>query len=400
MEQLSLFETEVLKATDKYGTTGATYGAFAQGIGLSGPQMDELVDAGRGGMVSKWRRKIRFIQQTLKHKGLIKRGLKLGQWNVTAAGNKHLTKAPFNSLRAYFITKRGIAFWGDGNNMVDIFDGEVDLIITSPPYLLTKDRQYGNIGTTVQGYVDNLLKMAEGWMKMLSPTGSIVLNINDSYVPNSGHQSLHKERLLIALEDRLGLHLVQNLPWWSPCKMPTGYWTCNKRKHLVNAIESFYWLSPNPKDVNASNKRVLTEYSEKHKKLIADAVGRKPAVSYRPSGTHINTETIYADNGGTVPHNLMVATPEGAASSYSRYCKERGLPRHPAMFPNSIPEFLIEFLTERDGLVADPYSGSFKVGKAAEKLGRFWAGAELVKEYIDGSVCRFDGYGLSRCSHP
>lgn len=390
MEQLSLFEKNVLLATDDEGQTSKIYGHFAKSVGLTDEDLDMKVIAGTCGPTSFWKRKIRFIQQTLKRKGLVERGKNVGDWNVTEKGKSHLTKAPQNSLRAYFVTKHGIAFHGDAGELPGLFDGEVELIVTSPPYLLTKEREYGNIGKDESSYVSNILKFAEGWMKMLTPTGSIVINIGDSYKPNAGHQSLHKERLLIALEDKLGLHLVQSFSYWSYCRMPTGHYVTKERKHCVNATEAFYWLSPDPKASKASNKKVLVEYSEKQKKMINSAIKRKPAVATRPSGQTIHEETFYKDMGGSIPHNVLIAAPEGSNSEYSRRCRAHNLPRHPAMFPVDLPKFFINYLTDRDDLVVDSFFGSGTTGLAAEQLGRYWVGSEMIEEYLMGARHRFE----------
>lgn len=389
MEQLSIFEDAVLKATHKTGTTANTYKYFKRAVGLSDDELESKVFAGKAGMVSQWKRKIRFIQQTLKSKGLIQRGENLGQWNVTLKGRKLLSQAPKLTAKIYFVTKHGLAFWGDANTLPLLFEGEVDLIMTSPPYLLTKDRDYGNIGTSEQQYVDELTTMAKGWMKMLSPNGSIVLNIGDSYAPGTGRQSLHKERLLIALNDRLGLHLVQKFTWWSPNKMPTGHWVTKAKKHCVQSTEDFYVLSPSPKAIKADNRKVLVDYSDKFKAMIEKSLSKKPAVKMRPSGQVVNETSFYADNGGAIPHNLLVDTPEGANSAYSLYCKKHKLPRHPAMFPTQIPSFFIRYLTNVNDLVVDPFLGSGVTAYAAEMLQRRWCGTELIKEYLDGACGRF-----------
>jgi site-specific DNA-methyltransferase (cytosine-N4-specific) len=389
MEQMTLFEDVVLKATDKCGQTSGTYDYFADEIGLTAQQLDELTFAGKGGYISKWKRKIRFIQQSLKLKGLISRGDELGQWYVTIKGKSHLTKIVRGSARVYFVTKQGIAIWGYAQDVGKLFKNEVSLIITSPPYLLTKDRQYGNIGTTQVDYVANLLELAASWIDMLTPDGSIVLNIGPSYKKGCGHQSLHVERLLIALEDQLGLHLVQKFAWWSPNKMPTGHHVTKTKKHCVNAMEDFLWLSPNPKIVKSDNQMVKVEYSDKQKKMIENQMSRKGAVSWRPSGNRVDDASFYADNGGAIPHNILISSPEGSNSAYSRHCKKSGLPRHPAMFSSDLPGFFIKFLTDEGDFVFDPFLGSATVGLAAENCNRFWGGCEVFRQYLEGAKFRF-----------
>lgn len=64
----------------------------------------------------------------------------------------------------------------------------VDLIVTSPPYW--RKRDYGiaeQIGqeSTAEEYVEHLMEALADWRKVLRPTGSIFLNIGDSYYKRS-----------------------------------------------------------------------------------------------------------------------------------------------------------------------------------------------------------------------
>jgi DNA modification methylase len=61
---------------------------------------------------------------------------------------------------------------------------------------------------------------------------------------------------------------------------------------------------------------------------------------------------------------LMIITKKG--------CQEEGIKRHPARFPQALPEFFINLCTEVGDLVLDPFAGSNMTGKVAETLGRNW----------------------------
>lgn len=396
MKQLTLpfIEDAVLHAVQITSKTSEIYNEFAKIVGLSEEELEKEVFAGhKAGMVSKWKRKIRFIQQTLKSKGFIKRGQKYGSWFVTKKGKDQLGLTHINPglAKIYFVTNSGFALWAYAEDMPKIFKNEISLIITSPPYLLTKDKSYGNIGANDKQWVQNMLDLAAGWKDMLTPDGSIVLNIGGSYKKDMGYQNLHIERLLIALEDQLDIHLCQKFQWWNPCKMPTGHHVTKIKKHCVNAVEEFLWLSPNPKKAKANNQNVLVEYSEKHKKLILNQISRKPSVRWRPSDQRASDQTFYADNGGAIPHNILISAPEGANSKYSRFCKENKLPRHPAMFNFVLPEFFIKLLTNEGDFVFDPFLGSCTTGYAAQINNRYWGGSELIKQWLDGGKSRFLG---------
>lgn len=388
MQQLSFLERHTLEGLAATGNTATTYSYVARQIGLSKSDMQEKVLRGKDGMRLKWQHKIRSIQQNLKARGLIENGTVKGEWKLTTKGKKQLTKAPKNSAQAYFTTASGVAFWGDGDEMAKLFRNEIDLIVTSPPYLLGTDREYGNIGTSEKEYVDNLVKAIEGWLPMLTSTASIVLNIGDSYVPGEGRLSLHKERMLIALEDRLGLHLVQKFQWWSPSKPVNNWWATHARKHCINATEDFLWLSFDPKTVKANNRNVLVDYSDAWKKHIERAQAKSGIErKKRPSG-NTYAPSFDKDNGGAIPHNILLVSPEPANSDYVKYCKENNLPVHPARYHYSLPEFFVKYLTDAGDVVFDPYHGSGNTGFAAEKNDRYWIGSELVREYVQGSYGR------------
>lgn len=388
LNQLSLFEQTILEATATSGTTKGCYKHFAEKLNISDNEMQHKVHRGVS-LVKKWNHKIRLIQQRLKEKGLIEKAENKGAWRVTGKGREKLTFAPHGGLKPYFETKNGIAFWGDSQLIPSLFPAQIDLIVTSPPYLLGKERSYGNIGMDEDIYVSNLLTAIESWLPCLTRSGSIVLNLGESIKPGEGYQNLHREKLLIALHDKLGLKLIQKFQWYSPTKIPSGHWTTKKRRDCVNVLEDFFWLSLNPKECKANNKNVLVEYSETQKKYMQSAI-RKSGVRKKPSGQSANDESFYGkDHGGAIPSNLLMATPESASSAYSLYCKNNGLPRHNAMFNHLLPEFFIRYLTESGDCVFDPYFGSGNTGYAAEENDRHWIGGEIAKEHLDGAISRF-----------
>lgn len=390
--QLSLFDKHVLEGVHLTGSTAGCYGHVAKRQGLTLLDMQEKVFRGEA-LVGKWQHRIRQVQQLLKRNGLIE-PVSRGSWAVTQKGRLELNVASRHAVKLYFVTKSGLAFWGSSEHIGSMFPGEIDLIITSPPYLLTKEREYVNIGDDEASYVDGLVTAIESWLPCLTSTASIVLNLGDSTKKGAGHQSLYKERLLIALEDRLGLHLVQKFVWYSPSKMPSGYWVTHAKRDCVNATEDFYWLSLSPKTCKANNQSVLVEYSEKQREYIEAARRKSPVKKTRPSGQNASDLSFYADNGGAIPSNLLLATPEGAKSAYSRFCKDNGLPRHPAMFDHALPEFFIRFLTDRGDVVCDTYSGSGNTAYAAEINNREWISFDVVREYVAGHYGRFVSNGI------
>jgi site-specific DNA-methyltransferase (cytosine-N4-specific) len=63
--------------------------------------------------------------------------------------------------------------------------------------------------------------------------------------------------------------------------------------------------------------------------------------------------------------------------------------QHPARFPEELPEFFINFLTEEGDIVLDIFAGSNTVGYVAEKMKRRWLAFDVKQEYLVASMARF-----------
>lgn len=67
-------------------------------------------------------------------------------------------------------------------------DNSVDLVVTSPPYWQKRD--YGHVDqigqeSTPEGFVSSIMDCLTEWKRVLRPTGSIFLNIGDTYYKRS-----------------------------------------------------------------------------------------------------------------------------------------------------------------------------------------------------------------------
>ena len=78
-----------------------------------------------------------------------------------------------------------------------------------------------------------------------------------------------------------------------------------------------------------------------------------------------------------------------ANDSYQRYCRTHGFLAHPARMPAALVEFFVEFLTDENDLVLDPFAGSNTTGVVAESLRRRWISVEANEGYVRGSLGRF-----------
>lgn len=326
--------------------------------------------------------RVRWAQQHARLAGLAERGD--GTWRLTEHGSRHLSRAFPGRPITVFLTPNGCALWGLAEEAASVIDhGSVRLLLTSPPYALNTQKNYKNeIGTA---YVDWLCSIIERLMPVLESNGSLVLNLGDTWVKNSPTVSLYQERAIIALQDRLGLHLCQRLLWHNPSSLPvpTNY-VGLERIRIKNAVEQLWWLSPEDRPY-ADNRSVLQPYSKRMRDLIdRGGAGR----CKKPSGHAQREGSFSVDNGGSIPANLFTI-PNSGGQEYTRACREAGLPPHPARMPIQLASKMIEFLSRPGELIFDPFGGSGTTARAAENLGRRWITTEAMREYAEGAKLRF-----------
>jgi DNA modification methylase len=287
---------------------------------------------------------------------------------------------------ATYQTSLGAAFLGDSLQLLDkLPDNSINLVFTSPPFALQREKEYGNKGQ--DEYVEWLAQFAEVVYRKLKDDGSFVLDLGGAYEKGKPVRSLYNFRIPIYFCDKIGFFLAEDFYWFNPSKLPSPIEWVNKRKiRAKDSVNTIWWFSKTefPKsDVT----KVLTEYSARMKKLLEDPEKFYDAKK-RPSGHEIS-KAFAKDNGGAIPSNLLQIPNTDSNGQYLRGCKNLGLKAHPARFPSKLPEFFIRFLTEPGDLVVDIFAGSNTTGFVAEKEGRHWLAFENELQYIATSSFRF-----------
>lgn len=296
-------------------------------------------------------------------------------------------KSPKLKSRPAYRTQNGAAYIGDSRVLLEqLPDESVDLVITSPPFALLRKKSYGN--KSQEEYVDWLMTFAEIVQRKLCDAGSFVVDLGGAYERGSPTRSLYNFRVLIRLCDELGFTLAEDFYWFNPSKLPSPIEWVNKRKmRAKDSVNTVWWFGKTawPK-ANCSN--VLTEYSDRMKKLLEDPERfYKPAI--RPSGHDITDKFGTKNNGGALPSNLLQIPNSESNGQYTAACKAVDAKRHPARFPAKLPQFFIRFLTDPDDLVVDIFAGSNTSGMVAEAEGRRWLAFEESSEYVASSAFRF-----------
>ncbi len=285
-----------------------------------------------------------------------------------------------------YTTSLGAAYVGDSRELLrDLPDGSVNLVMTSPPFALQRQKEYGNLDQ--HEYIDWLTEFAQLGHRKLRADGSFVLDQGGAYQKGVPARSLYNFRVLLRFCDEIGFSLAEDFYWFNPSKLPSPIEWVNKRKlRAKDAVNTVWWLSKTewPK---ADVSKVLAPYSDRMKKLIEDPDGFYTPKK-RPSGHDIG-RSFARDNGGAIPSNLLQIPNTESNGNYLAGCKLVGASGHPARFPAKLPEFFIRLLTDPGDLVVDIFAGSNTTGQVAEAEGRAWLAFEERRDYVAASVLRF-----------
>jgi site-specific DNA-methyltransferase (cytosine-N4-specific) len=283
-----------------------------------------------------------------------------------------------------YTTAYGAAYMGDAIDLLRLLPPDsIDLILTSPPFALTRKKEYGN--KNAEEYVDWFIQFAKEFKRILRPSGSFILDIGGSYLPGQPVRNIYQYELLVRIVRELGFFLAQEFYHYNKSRLPAPIeWVNVKRVRVKDSVNAVWWLSktPTPK---ADNRKVLKPYSKSMNSLLQNGYKAK----LRPSGHDISTKFM-RNNNGAIPPNVLELSNTESNSLYLRRCRETNIKPHPARFPQAFPEFFIKFLTEPKDIVLDPFAGSNTTGTAAENLHRFWVAFEINKNYLLGSMLRFE----------
>lgn len=318
-------------------------------------------------------------------------------------------------------TELGRMWEGDALDVMKAMrDDTINLVLTSPPFALTREKAYGN--EPEESYVKWFIPFAEQFKRILKDDGSVVIDLGGAWRKGSPSKSLYQYRLLIALADEVGLHLCQEFYWWNTSKLPgPAQWVNIERRRVKDAVNCIWWLSPDPAKAKANNRNVLKPYTPSMRKLVERGTyneGTRPSEhrisktwaedrggAIAPNVIEVNDATVAApiefdEDGNPIvnlrEHDSMIAVGNTTSGdAYHVFARDNDLRRHPARFPHQVPEFFIRFLTDKGDRVYDPFGGSNVTGMVAEDLKRKWVVSELDWEYIATSMGRFSKDSLT-----
>jgi len=209
-------------------------------------------------------------------------------------------------------TVRGAAYCGDSRELLKDFEGDVDLIVTSPPFGLQRQKEYGN--ENPDEYISWFLEFASLAYEVLDEEGDLVIDIGGSWERGEPIRSTYHFELLVELATEGGLlnqeygqqfNLAQDFYWYNPAKLPTpAQWVTIERIRVKDAVNHVWWLTKdNARDRDSSNPdntAVLKPYSDAQKDLMENGYKDK----LRPSGHDISDQFDNPKENGAIRPNF------------------------------------------------------------------------------------------------
>lgn len=242
-------------------------------------------------------------------------------------------------------------------------DKSIKLVYGSPPYP-NADRDYGTWKSLE--YIDKISPFIDAAISKLRDDGFLVINVKANREKASSvvssRRSLVVEKLAIKLEEEWGLNCVDIEIWVKDNPVPTGL-----RVACQDAYEQNLWFSVAPKW--SINIDTIRRPYESHSVKTYEGYEYKPRTN---GNTYVRkNKKIQPNPLGALPKNVIT----GPVSAR--------IGNHQATQPFYLPEKYIKATTEEGDLVVDPWLGSGTTGYVAVKLGRRFAGFDMIDTYVE-----------------
>ena len=267
-------------------------------------------------------------------------------------------------------------------HMDELDDGCVQTIMTSPPYF--NQRSYGlthneSIGLedSVDEYIDNIMAVIKECYRVLSPQGSLFLNIGDKYRKGS-LQSLPHRICIKMLDD--GWFQRNLLIWKKTNAKPESM-----KNRWGTSHEFIFFFTKQRRDYYFNIDAIREEYkSSNNGNYLADV--RAPRHHNTNGDFNINTP-VFPNPLGKAPVDFLDVL-ELPKASYG-VGKDLGMDiEHGAIYNPDLTKNPIKATSKEGDLVLDPFCESGSTGEMALKLGRRFVGYELNPQFCKLSELR------------
>lgn len=255
---------------------------------------------------------------------------------------------------------------GDSRTVLADFEGQFDLIVTSPPYADARKKHYDSIHP--DNFAEWFFTFHDAFYKALKPTGSLVINIKDKVVDGVRHRYVWET--IIGLSHH-GWFAIDDYIWHKPNPMP-GHWPTRLR----DGWEYCFHLAKSKKPYmnQEAVKQPIGDWAESRlKKLGNGDLSRHNSANNSGFGRDVSR---WVGKKLVLPSNVLTMALIGKNK------------KHPAVFPVDLPTFFINLLCPPQGMVLDPFGGSGTTGIAALQLERQSVIIDNNESYINVAIER------------
>ena len=254
-------------------------------------------------------------------------------------------------------------------------DNSVDLVITSPPYVDIVNYGKKVSVKSTDTYVDWILPLFKEIHRVLKPSGSFILNINDK--TEKGLRSTYIYDLISRNDRETKLKLYDTYIWHKRNGIPNG-----GTKRFRNNTEFLFHFVKDVKQLKFYMDRVLEEpsqsYTNRNKYGLMNGHGQVI------DGVRIKEKKTIKEQYSVRPDNVFRFSTAAAARDNTI--------KHPAPYHKELPLYFINLLTDENDIVLDPFSGIGTTGLACKELNRNYIGYELNEVYHEFSIKRLNNH--------
>lgn len=276
-------------------------------------------------------------------------------------------------------------------------DSSVDLVLTSPPYADIDSLNYGDVETIGSvNFTDWFIPIMREIHRVLKPSGSFILNINDFCKKGYRDPYIYK---LIARSEESNLRFYDTYFWIKKNACPNS-----APKRFRSSTEFIFHFVKDRKSLKFHMDRVLEEPCESTKKRydygIHYTTGSEDGVrtyqekqnvrfksSVRQDSFFPNGERKSVYKVKQIPY---LVRPKNVFNFRAGAGLGENEIKHPAPFNEELPDFFIKLLTDEGDLVVDPFSGIATTGVSCVKSNRNYIGFDLNEKYVEYSKKRIE----------